>query len=116
MAVEPAVAAAHLAARARAERAVASARAERLRALFPQAAAALRGLGAREVWAFGSLVWGEPHEESDVDLAVSGVSAEAFVAALGELARIFPCDVDLVSLERIGEGFATRIRTEGVAL
>lgn len=116
MAVSPASAAATLRAQGLRKAEVAAARAARLSALLPDAAAILRELGATHVWAFGSLVHGDPHEESDVDLATTGLSGGAFVTGLGRLSLLFPADVDLVRLESAAESFAARVQTEGRAL
>lgn len=96
-----------------AARARASERAEGLRHLLPEAVAALRAFGARRIRLFGSLVSGDVHESSDVDLAVEGLSAERHQEALTALMVLFPCDVDLVRLEGAPEALRSRIAAEG---
>jgi predicted nucleotidyltransferase len=91
-------------------------RAASLRALFPEAAQCLRGMGATEVWAFGSLVVGDAHGGSDVDLAVAGLSADGYATALGVMSRLFPADVHLVRMERASASLTERIRREGKSL
>jgi predicted nucleotidyltransferase len=46
--------------------------------LVEKAASVLKAAGAREVYAFGSALRGELRENSDLDLAVSGLPPEAF--------------------------------------
>ena len=114
--MSPAAAAASLRARDRARAREAHARAEVLRALLPQAAATLRELGAKQIWAFGSLVNGNVHPGSDMDLAVLGLSGEAWASALGRLSQLVPAEVDLVRIESATPSFADRIRCEGRVL
>ncbi len=88
--------------------------AERLRA----AAAELCRLivarpGVRRVWLFGSLAWGSPARDADIDLAVEGLDGSAYFAALGELLAAAPVAVDLVRLEDAPPGLAARILAEG---
>ena len=98
-------------------RAHVDARTERLRALLPTAAERLRGeFGATEVWAFGSLTTGHAHAESDVDLAVRGVSARDYFVALAALGDLFGTDVDLVALETAVPALAARVTREGEPL
>lgn len=116
MSVSPTSAARHLRSLESQRRAVDEARADGLRTLLPQAADLLRALGATEVWAFGSLVAGGVHADSDVDLAVAGLDDSGWARALGALDALIPAPVDLVLLERATPGFASRIRREGQAL
>lgn len=89
-----------LAARIEARRQRASERSSRIRARIPELAERLRGLGAAEVVLFGSLASGaEPHEDSDVDLAVRGMSQAAVELACLELGAWLGARVQLVRLE-----------------
>lgn len=116
MSVAPATAARLLRATAATRARRAQERALRLRARLPDAAEALRSLGAQEVWLFGSLLHGDVHEASDIDLAVGGMSPEAYVAALGWMSANVPCPVDLVRLEDAAPAFGERVRREGARL
>ena len=68
-----------------------------------QAADAARALaldfGVRRVWLFGSLAWGDPHQESDVDLLVEGLDPELAGGAERRVAELVEAAVDLVRLE-----------------
>ena len=63
------------------------------------AADALKGAGAREVYVFGSAANGTLRASSDVDLAVSGLPPERFFEAMGEAADILRRALDLVDLD-----------------
>lgn len=68
--------------------------------------------GARRVVPFGSLVGDGPwHEDSDLDLAVEGLSSEALWEAEREVEPIVPSwlEVDLVPLERVYPEVRARI-------
>jgi predicted nucleotidyltransferase len=68
--------------------------------------------GARRVIPFGSLVGDGPwHEESDLDLAVEGLSSEALWEAERQLEAIVPpwLEVDLVPLEHVYPEMRARI-------
>ena len=67
--------------------------------LIERAAAALKAFGANEVYLFGSLVDGTIREDSDVDLAVSGLPPERFFHAMSEAADILQRPLDLVDLD-----------------
>jgi predicted nucleotidyltransferase len=71
--------------------------------------------GAREVWLFGSLSGGTPHERSDLDLAVRGVAPSGYFTALSEVQERAPVPVDLVTLEDAPQALATVIATTGAA-
>ena len=60
--------------------------AEELRARWP---------GVGQVWLFGSLLTRGFHEDSDLDLIVDGLPAEALLEALGMAERMGPLTVDL---------------------
>lgn len=71
---------------------------ERIRDLVQRGAALLRDAGAREVYLFGSMATGKARENSDVDLAVTGLPPENFFAAMARLEDLFDKEVDLVDL------------------
>lgn len=89
-------------------------RAERLLAVVPEAARRLReDFGAKRVWLFGSLVSGDVHAATDVDLATEGLPRGGFLDAHAALMRLFPCDVDLVRIEEAPASLRERILAEG---
>jgi predicted nucleotidyltransferase len=67
--------------------------------LLQQGAELLQEAGAREVYVFGSTVRGTASEESDVDLAVSGLPPASFFRVLARLSDLFDRSVDLVDLD-----------------
>jgi predicted nucleotidyltransferase len=69
--------------------------------LIKRAAAALKDAGAHEVYLFGSVARGNIHEDSDIDLAVSGLAPEKFFQAMGQVGDILQRPFDLVDLDEI---------------
>jgi len=67
--------------------------------LIEKAAAALKAVGAREVYVFGSAAKGKLREYSDVDLAVSGLPPELYFRAMGKASRALGRPVDLIDLD-----------------
>lgn len=80
---------------------------------LPTAREILVQRGAREVYAFGSVVTGDTTPSSDLDLATRGLPGKLYFDALGELMRTLPCDVDLVRLEEAPESLRERVLSEG---
>lgn len=72
---------------------------DELKGLAGEAASALKGLGAKEVYVFGSAVRGTLRENSDIDMAVSGLPPEVFFRAMGRASRALGRPVDLVDLD-----------------
>lgn len=105
-------------ARVRAERQVrVRARVEAMRGALPELVRILvEQHGAREVWLFGSLAGGTPHERSDLDLAVRGVPPLEYFAALSDVQEHAPVPVDLVTLEDAPRALATFILATGERL
>lgn len=97
-------------------RALGRARSERLRAHLSRSAQALKARGARRVVLFGSLAGTEPGPEADVDLAVEGLQAAAYMEALSEQMSLFGTRVDLVRLEEAPASLRDRIEAEGITL
>ncbi len=64
------------------------------------AAAALKAAGAREVYVFGSAAKGTLREDSDVDLAVSGLPPQVFFHAMGAAHDALNRPLDLVDLDQ----------------
>ncbi len=71
-----------------------------LKPLIEKAAAALKAAGAREVYVFGSAANGTLREDSDVDLAVSGLPPQVFFRAMAQASRALHRPVDLINLDR----------------
>jgi uncharacterized protein len=72
--------------------------------------------GATKVVLFGSLVSGDTHEASDIDLAVEGLPPDVYFDTLGALLMASPCGVDLVRLEEAPESLRRVIEATGVEL
>jgi predicted nucleotidyltransferase len=64
------------------------------------AAAALKSAGAREVYLFGSAAKGTLREDSDVDLAVSGLPPQVFFYAMEAAHDALKRPLDLVDLDQ----------------
>ena len=74
---------------------------DEMKELIKRAAAALKEAGAREVYLFGSGARGKMREDSDIDLAVSGLPPEKFFHAMGNAGDILRRPFDLVDLDEI---------------
>jgi len=85
---------------------------EDIRESIKRAAAALKELGAHEVYVFGSAASGTLREGSDVDLAVSGLPPEVFFRAMGLARDALGRDLDLVDLDD-DSPFTRYLREEG---
>ena len=62
-------------------------------------AALLRQMGASEVFVFGSAVRGEMRPDSDVDMAVSGLSPQIYFSAASKASELLGRPLDLVDLD-----------------
>ncbi len=62
-------------------------------------ASLLRGMGASQIYVFGSLVRGKLRPDSDIDMAVSGLPAKVYFTAVSKASDIFGRPVDLVDLD-----------------
>ena len=90
-------------------------RAERIWATVAAAAELLRGrYGATRVAVFGSLVSGDVGPDSDLDLAVEGVTPETYFEALADVMDIAQAGVDLVRLETAAPSLIARIEETGL--
>lgn len=67
--------------------------------LIEEAAARLVAFGASAVYVFGSWARGDARPDSDVDLAVRGVSPSRFLEALGVAWDTVGRPVDLINLD-----------------
>lgn len=67
------------------------------------------------VYLFGSYAWGqEIRTDSDLDLAVEGLSAEKWVFAHAQLTRLSHYPTDLVLMERLPDLLRRRILNSGI--
>jgi len=76
----------------------------------------LKSIGCKEIFLFGSLVDGTFNEDSDIDLAATGISARVYFKALVDLPRIIDHKVDLVILDYTSKEFERKIRNRGEKL
>ena len=83
-----------------------------LRRLIERAAAVLKEAGAREVYVFGSAASGKMREDSDIDIAVSGLPPEKFFQAMGDAADALQRPLDLVDIDEVNP-FTRYLREEG---
>lgn len=74
---------------------------DEMRQLIEQAVLALKAAGAREVYLFGSAARGQLREDSDVDLAVSGLPPELFYRAGGQAEDALGRPLDLIDLDEV---------------
>ncbi len=77
-----------------------------------RAVAALKAAGAREVYLFGSAAKGKMREDSDVDLAVSGLPPEVFFRAMAQASRALGRPLDLIDLDH-DNPFTRYLKEEG---
>lgn len=59
----------------------------------------LRGMGATEVFVFGSAAKGALRPDSDIDLAASGLPARVYFSAVSKASDLLGRPVDLVDLD-----------------
>ena len=64
-----------------------------------RAADALRERGAREFYLFGSAATGRLRQDSDIDMAVSGLPPELFFEAMGDAREALMKPLDLIDLD-----------------
>jgi predicted nucleotidyltransferase len=77
-----------------------------------QAAKKLKEAGAREVYVFGSAARGIMREDSDIDLAVTGLPPDKFFYAMGEAGDILGRPLDLIDLDE-NNAFTRYLKEEG---
>ena len=75
-------------------------------------AAALREIwpGIRQIWLFGSLLTDGFHEDSDLDLLLEGLPAEALIEATGVAERCGPLTPDLKRCEDLDPTLRQRLQ------
>ena len=80
--------------------------------LIEMAVAELKAAGARQVYVFGSAAKGTLRENSDLDLAVTGLPPHLFFRALARAAKIVRRPVDLIDLDE-ESSFTRYLKSEG---
>ena len=85
---------------------------EQTRKCIEQAAAVLKEAGAQDVYLFGSAAHGAVQEDSDIDLAVSGIPPQRFFLAMARAAAVLQRPLDLVDLDQ-PTPFTRYLREEG---
>jgi predicted nucleotidyltransferase len=82
-----------------------------------QCARKLKALGGKRVILFGSLAAGKFRKDSDVDIAVEGLSVDAYFEALGIFEeKLGDVSFDLVDLKEALPTVVKRIEKEGILL
>lgn len=66
-----------------------------------QIAAVLKSSGAKTVYLFGSAARGSMRDESDLDLAVSGLPPENFFKALSAVSTLVDRSIHLIDLDEV---------------
>ncbi len=64
-----------------------------------RACESLKAAGAREVYLFGSAAAGTLREDSDIDLAISGLPPQNFFRAMSKAGEILGRELDLIDLD-----------------
>jgi predicted nucleotidyltransferase len=85
---------------------------EKIESRIEEAAAALKAAGARKVYVFGSAAKGKMRENSDVDIAVSGLPPEVFFRAMAAAHDALGRPVDLIDLDE-DNPFTRFLKEEG---
>ena len=70
-----------------------------VRETLESAAKLLMGMGASQVFVFGSASVGKLRPDSDIDLAVHGLPARVYFSAISKTSDLFGRPVDLVDLD-----------------
>lgn len=83
-----------------------------IESLIQRAAETLKAAGAREVYVFGSAAKGKLRENSDVDMAVSGLAPEVFFRAMAAAHDALRRPLDLVDLDE-DNPFTRYLKEEG---
>ena len=86
-----------------------------MKGLVDKAASALKAVGAKEVYVFGSASTGKLRPNSDVDMAVSGLPPEVFFRAMAAAHDALGHPLDLVDLDDDNE-FTRYLKSKGELL
>ncbi len=77
-----------------------------------KAVAILKKFGAKKVYLFGSLAEGNSSDDSDIDLAVSGLPDTVFYKAGGQLMLELKRRIDLIDIDEINP-FTSYLKKKG---
>jgi predicted nucleotidyltransferase len=88
---------------------------DEIKQLVERAVAVLKAAGAREVYLFGSAARGRMREDSDIDLAVSGLPPAKFFRAHADTERALGRPLDLIDLDETTP-FTQFLKEEGELL
>lgn len=89
-------------------------RAERAREDARRAAAVLKSeFGVDEVWLFGSVATEPRHDAFDIDLAVRGLRADRYFAALARVHGVAREAIELIPLETCSESVRRAVARTG---
>src|SRR5512140_1674096 len=69
------------------------------RGRLPRQANLLRGMGATQVFIFGSAAKGRLRPDSDIDMAVTGLPPQVYFSAVSKASNLLGRPVDLVDLD-----------------
>ncbi|MFC1670747.1 nucleotidyltransferase family protein [Spirochaetota bacterium] len=73
----------------------------------------LKDLGCKEIYIFGSLIEGNVNNDSDIDLAIKGISEKSYFFIWSKLYMALKHKVDLVNLDK-GDRFSNFLQKEGL--
>lgn len=76
----------------------------------------LRDGTVKHAWLIGSSVWGDPHDRSDIDVVVEGLSLDQRGVFWDELSQVAEMDIDLLHLEELEPRFRARVLAEGIVI
>jgi predicted nucleotidyltransferase len=88
---------------------------EETRRQVEAAASVLKDAGAKAVYVFGSVGEGSDTDDSDIDLAVSGLPAEGYFHAIGEAMMAVSRPIDVIDLDE-SNPFTEYLRKKGKLL
>jgi predicted nucleotidyltransferase len=77
-----------------------------------QLVAVLKSSGAKTVYVFGSAARGTMRQDSDIDLAVSGLPPEKFFQALSAASNVLDRSIHLIDLDEVTP-FTEYLKQEG---
>jgi predicted nucleotidyltransferase len=88
---------------------------DEMKVSIDKAASALKAVGAKEVYVFGSASKGQMRPDSDVDMAVSGLPPEVFFRAMAAAHDALGRPLDLVDLDDDND-FTRYLKSKGELL
>ena len=79
---------------------------EKYREDIQKAAYLLKNAGSRNVYLFGSMVTGNIHENSDIDIGISGLPPQRYLKVYAHLDKEISSKIDLVDFDTNEEFFS----------